>query len=542
MNSRSSFLFLFCFLLPFFLLGCRDELQEKGDQAFSQNKFFKAFSVYKQCVSKKPTSEVTQKFLKTVSIITANGSQLYQEKKYQECIDYLAPVANDKDYPSADARMLTALCYIYGFSDETQKIAEGITIIQKVLRRANQPIQVAGFPRSTVEWLEKNGISRNDISGSNFDHRDIGVIYRAFLYHNLGQRTLQKTNWYHQFPEPANWSEEEVKHLRSAYQIFSYLMHNLLLINNEDPRYYPALTPDVLIRGYATEEQASIAFVYLLLQSGIPAYLWETSDSTQVLVNIGNKWPLFDLKSGAPLLFNEGKELFDFQSYMAEKTPLDYFSKEELSQGKIWVIVPPRSIIPRLSMFTSMFQNYGVNPPPFFHFKIYSLALRAEGILSNKKKDEVDFLTPPKDELSVGYFSKEFGVWKKYQDKEFVKNIEEKRQNRNVLGKARLYELQGKHEKALQEYELILNSDDLTAFQETTLYFQGVSFHSLGKWTEAKKTFQAYQEKYPQGAWKTLVHGYLGKIFREEKELSLARKNYQDSGRFSSEVLPFYTP
>ena len=518
--------------------GCRNEFADQADAAMVQKKYFKAFSLYKQAIKKSPGRQVLYNQLeKAASQISIKGMQLLHQLKYQECIDYLKPMIEENEYPHADSRIISAIAYIYGHSYNGNNIKIGLQLIQEVLARARQPFQVVSFLQDDIKWLSKHGISNEEILSSRFNNADIAAIYRSFLYHALAQKLSNGKvafKWMQErgsigFPIPEGLKPEEKKRLEKTYLIFDWFIHNIQPIQPDNPLYYDAVIPDIITGGYGTIEQIIQAFIYVMFQADIPVYMLEYKEQYWALVNTGEKWVVLDFIQGIPWLDAESGKLQDFQNLIKE---------EKIKKGVVWVVFPPRTIVPRLSLLPHMFQQiYGMPAPPYFHFRIYNLARRAQTVIAGKVTPDIAFREPVPEKLSVAFYSRQLKIWSLYQTKEYKDKIQTARDLVKFFIQAREKDWQGAYEKALELYKGLPKD---STFSQHIPYFQALTYAHKGDYATARQLLQEYLQKSPQGFYKSYAHLYLGRLYSLAGEYQQAQEHYLQSGRIPTETQKFY--
>ena len=90
--------------LTILLVGCGDKVERQGDASLQEGDHYKALELYKECLKRRPSDEaLSQKIEQCTTNLVMNAYMLIHQMKYQEAIDYLAPLLNELEHCPVDA-------------------------------------------------------------------------------------------------------------------------------------------------------------------------------------------------------------------------------------------------------------------------------------------------------------------------------------------------------------------------------------------------------------------------------------------------------
>lgn len=495
-------------LLTLVIMGCSDSAEQKAQQAFSQKKYHKAFSLYKKAIANKPgKGELYDKLERTTAHILHEGAELVKKSEFKKAIQTLATVALDKDYPSIDGKIIAGIAYLRLYFTAPDHIALAFNAFMSGIRQSKNRIPMAGIHRPVFTWAVENGLPEKDILYNSFRNvYDLGSVYRILFYYDLANRIAK--NHTHT-PSYLKESEEKVIQVHS---LFSWCIQNLKVVKESLP-VSPAWD---FLRGYSTFENQNIGFILLCQQLGLQSHLLQTTDDKLYsIVNIGENWVFADLQShrflqkGQQVTFSleEGLQLLD----AADK-------------ATIWLVFPPRSILPRFSLF-SIFHSFYDLPSANFH---YNIDTNVEKLYKDLGKSYTPSksteLTITTEGVSVNLYPKLIETWTRHNHKKDEKLASEWQKERPLKSTSQMI-LHSFLQKKETVFAFMKNTTE-SSNKENLVYYHAWSLKNIGEYDKAKEEFAKYLQMYSDGFWVESVYVHLGDIALNQEQKDKSAEYY----------------
>ena len=538
------------------LLSCKDNTEQQGNKAFNKGQYYKALELYKQSLKKHPARDrLYSKFTDTLLHICHQGFSMVKQQQYRQAIEHLRPLLNEPENCPADAYVLTVISYFYGYADDPSKIRKGLAILNQALRNSSTRFRVRGLPKSLQDWLVAQGIKLQEINSTGFRKEDAGAVYRAFFFHNLARQIIRQAA-VPSFPLPPKWEIGEKELLLQAYTLFAWMVHNVKIIPANHQFYYPALLADVILRGYGTREECSSAFANLCLQFNISAYLLtprrEQNGKLQelpmlVLVRTGRRYVIFDLSKGVPLIDKATNMPIEMQSlFIRDQAAKISFATPDLQatdlrQSIIGVVIPPRSLFPRLSLLRMVFSKTTANlisPPPYFFLNPHDLADYPKKEILRDKTIPYDYLQPKPKGCCIVFYPKLFKVWHDFNTDPTQQQLHQTRNKILWFIEARLAELHG-DKQAATLYAKILPQASASWYEQLARYLYIGCLLDQADPTTAEKKALEYLSQYPDSEWRGLLYCRLARQAAIRGNSDQAKKYYLQSDRLAADAIPY---
>ena len=537
-------------------MSCTDKVEQQGNVAFNKGEYYKALEFYKQSIKKHPTRErLYRKLTDTLLHICLQGFAMIKQQQYQQAIAHLRPLLNEPENCPIDAYVLTAIAYFYGASSEPAKIAKGFGILNQALRNSSTRFRVRGLPKHLQKWLVSQGLKLKDISATGFRKEDVGVVYRAFFFHHLARQIIEQAA-VPSFELPPQWALAEKELLLQTYTLFAWMIHHIKIVTAEHQFYYPALLPDVVLRGYGTREECCAVFVNLCLQFNLPAYLLtprrQQQDKLQelpmlVLVRTGRRYVLFDLAQGMPIVDKISKMPIEMQTLVssAPHAKISLANSDlqaaDLRQSIIAVVIPPRSLIPRLSLLRMIFSKTTANfisPPPYFFLNPYDLAGYPKKDILHDKSVPYNYLQPKERGCCLMFYPKLFKVWHDFNTEPEKKRLHQVRDKILWYLQARLAQLQG-DKQAAGLYAKILAKAPADGYGQQGRYLYISCLFEQGDPALARQKAEEYLRQYPDSEWRGAIYCLLARQAAQRGDSEQAKKYYIQSRRLPDVAVPY---
>ncbi|WP_372368425.1 hypothetical protein [Candidatus Uabimicrobium sp. HlEnr_7] len=480
------------------LVGCSDALEQKAKESVTAKKYHKAFLLYKQAITNKPTKDILYKELqKTVSFILHQGIDEIKIKDYQKAVNTLSLVAKDKDYPSVDAKVALGIAYLNSYKLSSKNIFYGLSLFTEALNQSKMRMLTKGIHKDILAWVVDKGMSRKDILYKNFQKLyDIGTVYRQFLFYDIIKNITQEQN----IPRPKYLAEEKDKRILDIHSLLVWCLHNLKIISSESKFNAPASTAWSILRGYGTLEEINVCFVFLCRQLGLPCYLVQKDKSLFPVVKVDSDWIFVDFLD-QNFVVDNGNFKFTL--------PKGLKHIDALRSGKILLVFPPRSIVPRMSTIENLYKLYHIDSPVFYYDINENASTVYKGLGMEFALSNPTLLITDSEKLSVQIYSKCIEVWGKYNHNKDEKLIEKWQKKMPIDIPTRQMVLHSllKEKKYVEE-----SVDKIENPEEFLVYYRAWSLKNIGEFEQSKSAFLAYIDKYSKGFWYEMAKVHLGQI------------------------------
>ncbi|BBM85318.1 hypothetical protein [Candidatus Uabimicrobium amorphum] len=491
------------------LVGCSDSLEQKAKEAVKQKKYLKAHSLYKRAIANKPRKEKLYTGLQeTIALVIHQGVKHIKENKFNEAINTLNPVALDKEYPSVDAKVGLGIAYLNSYKMNKENIFRGFLLFMSALKQSKMRIPMTGIHKDILAWLVEKGLSKEDILHYNFRKTyDVGTVYRQFLFYNIVQEIMKQKS----APRPEFLAQEQDEKILHLHNLLVWCVHNMKVVSPQNKYCAPVSSAWNILRGYGSKEQRDVCFAFLCQQLKLPCYFLQANGTIYPIVKVNDKWICIDFSSHSFLLHEKN---YTFSLPQLLKT------LKANETGKIWLVFPPRSIVPRMSILTRLHLFYKIESPEFY-YDINQHATRVYKDLGTEfSVANVQNLITNSDKLNVQIYEKPIEIWSKYnhnKDEKFIKNWQDKAPIDGMTIQMILLSVTGQKFYTKNFIEEIKKPKN----EEFFLYYNAWGLKNIGEIDAAQKKFLLYLEKYKGGFWEENVKMHLGQIdFWQEKQES----------------------
>lgn len=538
---------LICFM---FSSGCGDHPKLKeGDDYVKQGKFLEAWQCY--CIVKQndpDNIEIHHRIEQVIEHILNESFGYFHRGEYQKNIDYLLPMHKMSEFVPAEIYCITALSYLYGYPQDQKKIARGLEFLNQALQANQETFPVPALTQELTDWLVAQGFTLQDLQEKGFYLADAQVVATAFFWSNLAQKII-KEEPVPGFPIPNEWKTEHQQSLAHVYRLLSWVTHQVAITSNVT-NSLPISPEDTLLRGTGTVEEASLVLTMLCQQIDLPAYLVVLPSPSQpdknlsslptnlitnslVLVRLPNSFILLDVQSGSPVITKEGK-LLEYHQFLSDKQshPIlcNPILNDDLRQAIIYIILPPRSFLPRLKLLTTVATAFGKNPPPFFEIPPYRMGeLLKEPLLHNAQVPYPYFQPPIANQCSLRFYSRHFPTFLQTSNTGMGIHTQWP-----WLQPTRIDQLQ--HQLSADFTYTILAKEAPSHLSPGLQAFQILHLWEQQKYEEAALLWTSPLEN----PWQMLLCTRWAQICQQQKN-GQAHKFYEQSQRLPQWVIPFYT-